>query len=131
MTRLLTATVMAGLLSASTASAIPPGDPPNVTAPGLTAPPAAWIETAHGDHWLFPRNWLWCSAGSGLCAGEPVASLSPSGFCQLQVFGYQEEASVTPGETVRLHLAFTPTPRPSPSDRAWSRGHRRRTCHGP
>lgn len=110
MKRTLTATMIAAMMPIGTAAALPPGDPPNILPPGgLDAPPAAWIETAHGDHWLSPTDWQWCPPErGGLCTMAPLASLTPTGFCQLQVFGYQEEAAVSVGESVRFHLAFTP-----------------------
>lgn len=110
MRKLASAIMIAALLPVGTAAALPPGDPPNVTPPGgFVGPPAAWIETANGDHWLYPADWQWCPPDrGGLCTMEPQAALAPTDVCQLQVFGYQQEAAVSPGERVRIHLAFAP-----------------------
>lgn len=110
MKMLASAVMIAAMVLVGTASALPPGDPPNITPPGgFVGPPAAWIETTKGDHWLYPRDWQWCPPDrGGLCTMEPQAALAPTSVCLLQVFGYQKEAAVSPGERVRLHLAFTP-----------------------
>lgn len=103
------AATVAALMPVGGAVALPPGDPPNSPPPGVPAPPAAWIDTAHGDHWLTPRDWRWCPPdGGGPCAMAPIASLTPAGACTARVLGEREEAAVNAGETVRIHFAFTP-----------------------
>jgi hypothetical protein len=78
----------------ATQPAAPPTEPaPNAGQSDL--PPPAWIETAEGSFWLGFGGFCW----EGLCADfEPPACGDES----------TPEIEVGSGETVRVHLGFTP-----------------------
>src|SRR5690242_3931996 len=91
--------------------ALPPGAP---WSPGF--PPAAWLETQGGDHWLSTGRSSRCAprptalvappgappgagipAGAIMCVGPGVASLPIGGGCRSTLSG-QAEIRLLPGE---------------------------------
>lgn len=73
-----------------------PADP---SPAGKNGPPAAWLETNAGSHWLGFSSSCWRNGSTGVCADSGVAVCGGPGIPALLLH---------PGETVRAHLGYTP-----------------------
>jgi hypothetical protein len=91
MARLLTLTVALFAVSASLASALPPGSPPKMGG----GPPPAWLELPGTDRWLAYSSFCWKT----LCAD----------FLPPQMRTDLPRVKVAPGKLVRFHLGFRPS----------------------
>ena len=89
---------LAVLLAACGSSA---ASPPTTRSPASkNGPPAAWLETKAGNHWIGFSSFCWRKGNSGLC-GDAAAPR-----CGLQGV---PDVNVQSGETVRVHLGYAPT----------------------
>lgn len=78
-------------VSASLASALPPGSPPKMGG----GPPPAWLELPGTDRWLAYSSFCWRT----LCAD----------FLPPQMRTDLPRVKVAPGKLVRFHLGFRPS----------------------
>ena len=80
------------------------GSPPTTPRPsrGTVGPPAAWLETRSGSHWLGFSSYCWNRAGEDVvtCADAIAPKCSQRSMPKL---------SVARNEKVRAHLGYTPT----------------------
>jgi hypothetical protein len=96
--------LLVGLLATacSSSSASTPSTPaaPSTKAPvsGRIGPPAAWLETRAGSHWLGFSSYCWVKGDNGICADSMGPECGRKGV---------PDIPAERGETVRAHLGYT------------------------
>jgi hypothetical protein len=82
--------------SCGSSTAAPPDTRPVSAKNG---PPAAWIETRAGNHWLGFSSWCWRSGQTGTCADAIAPRCGMQGVPDIEIDS---------GELVHVHLGYTP-----------------------
>lgn len=99
--RLPLLTLIAVIAGGCGTAAPPPqasGPPPGKTHQRV-GPPRAWLETSAAHDWLANGSSCWSLKGHGICADAIAPSCGQS---------FVPHFRVAPGETVHVHLGFTP-----------------------